>query len=60
MPADWRALEERERNNRAIAYLLGTALLRDKQIDRGQQMIDRFLRNPTVTLSGRTDRLRMD
>jgi len=29
----------------AIAYLLGTALLRDKQIDRGQQIIDRILRN---------------
>jgi len=29
----------------ATAYLLGTALLRDKQIERGQQMIDRILRN---------------
>jgi tetratricopeptide (TPR) repeat protein len=29
----------------AIAYMLGTALLRDKQIDRGQQVVDRILRN---------------
>jgi tetratricopeptide (TPR) repeat protein len=29
----------------AIAYMLGTALLRDKQIDRGQQIVDRILRN---------------
>jgi tetratricopeptide (TPR) repeat protein len=31
--------------NLAIAYLLGTALLRDNQIVRGQQFIDRILRN---------------
>src|ERR1035437_6167154 len=36
---------EQNRDDLAIAYLLGTALLRDKQIDRGQQMIDRILRN---------------
>src|ERR1035437_8938942 len=36
---------EQNRHDLAIAYLLGTALLRDKQIDRGQQMIDRILRN---------------
>ncbi len=29
----------------AIAYVLGTALLRDKQIERGQLIIDRILRN---------------
>jgi tetratricopeptide (TPR) repeat protein len=37
--------EQRDRNDIAVAYLLGTALLRDKQIDRGQQMIDRILSN---------------
>ena len=34
---------EQDRNDMAIAYLLGTALLRDKQIDRGQKIIDRIL-----------------
>lgn len=29
----------------AISYLLGTALVRDEQIDRGQVLIDRILRN---------------
>lgn len=29
----------------AIAYMLGTALLRAKQVDRGQQIVDRILRN---------------
>jgi tetratricopeptide (TPR) repeat protein len=29
----------------AAAYMLGSALLRSKQVDRGQQMIDRILRN---------------
>lgn len=38
-------LEKQNQNDLAIAYLLGTALLRDKQIERGQQMIDRILRN---------------
>jgi len=36
-------VEARDRSDQAIAYLLGTALLRDKQIDRGQQIIDRIL-----------------
>jgi Flp pilus assembly protein TadD len=38
-------VEERDRSDLAIAYVLGMALLRDRQIDRGQQMIDRILRN---------------
>ncbi len=38
-------LENQRQDNLAIAYLLGTALLRNKQIDRGQLMIDRILRN---------------
>ncbi|MFN7997364.1 MAG: tetratricopeptide repeat protein [Bryobacteraceae bacterium] len=29
----------------AVTYLLGTALLRNKQVDKGQKMIDRILRN---------------
>jgi tetratricopeptide (TPR) repeat protein len=29
----------------AVAYLLGTALVRDKQVERGQVVIDRILRN---------------
>ena len=29
----------------AVAYLLGTALIRDKQVDRGQVLVDRILRN---------------
>src|SRR5262249_27237370 len=37
--------EEANPGDLAIAYLLGTALLRDKQIDRGQQIIDRILHN---------------
>jgi tetratricopeptide (TPR) repeat protein len=32
-------------NDHAIAYLLGTALLRDKQIAQGQAIIDRIMRN---------------
>lgn len=38
-------VEKRNVDDLAIAYLLGTALLRDKQVDRGQQIIDRILRN---------------
>jgi tetratricopeptide (TPR) repeat protein len=29
----------------AIAYMLGTALIRDKQVDKGQVLVDRILRN---------------
>jgi tetratricopeptide (TPR) repeat protein len=29
----------------AITYMLGTALLRDKQVERGQRVVDRILRN---------------
>lgn len=38
-------LEKQNQGDLAIAYLLGTALLRDKQIERGQLMIDRILRH---------------
>ena len=38
-------LDEKEPGNLAVAYMLGTALLRDKQIDRGQKIVDRILRN---------------
>ena len=31
--------------DKAVAYLLGTALVRDKQLDRGQPIIDRILRD---------------
>jgi Flp pilus assembly protein TadD len=37
-------VEQQDQNDLAIAYLLGTALLRDKQVDRGQRVIDRILR----------------
>jgi len=32
-------------DNSAIAYLLGSALIRDNQVERGQPIIDRILRN---------------
>jgi tetratricopeptide (TPR) repeat protein len=38
-------VQQQDQSDLATAYLLGTALLRDKQIARGQQMIDRILRN---------------
>ncbi|MGA2039487.1 MAG: tetratricopeptide repeat protein [Bryobacteraceae bacterium] len=38
-------LDQRNQGDLAIAYLLGMALLRDKQIDRGQRIVDRILRN---------------
>jgi tetratricopeptide (TPR) repeat protein len=38
-------VEDQPQDSPAIAYLLGTALLRDKQIARGQQMIDRVMRD---------------
>jgi tetratricopeptide (TPR) repeat protein len=38
-------LEKQDQGDLAIAYLLGTALLRDKQVARGQQIIDRILRD---------------
>jgi tetratricopeptide (TPR) repeat protein len=37
-------VEKQDQSDPAIAYLLGTALLRNKQIDRGQLLIDRILR----------------
>ena len=38
-------LDQPNQGDLAIAYLLGMALLRDKQIDRGQLIVDRILRN---------------
>jgi len=38
-------LDKQNQSDLAIAYMLGTALLRDKQVDRGQQIVDRILRN---------------
>ena len=32
-------------DNKAIAYLLGTALLRDKQVEKGQQQIEKIMRD---------------
>ena len=36
---------DKDQGDLAVAYMLGTALLRDKQVDRGQRIIDRILRN---------------
>ncbi|HTQ52997.1 MAG TPA: tetratricopeptide repeat protein [Bryobacteraceae bacterium] len=36
---------DKEQGDLAITYMLGTALLANKQIDRGQRIIDRILRN---------------
>jgi tetratricopeptide (TPR) repeat protein len=38
-------IEKEQPNDLAVAYVLGTALLRNKQIERGQLMIDKILRN---------------
>lgn len=38
-------LEAGHEGDRALTYLLGTALLRDHQTDRGQKVIDRILRD---------------
>jgi tetratricopeptide (TPR) repeat protein len=38
-------LEAADHTDLAIAYMLGTALLQEHDMDRGQQMIDRILRN---------------
>ncbi len=37
-------VEKQDESDLAVAYMLGTALLRDKQVDRGQLIIDRILR----------------
>jgi tetratricopeptide (TPR) repeat protein len=37
-------LLEREPENRAVLYVLGTALMRDRQYERGQRVLDRILR----------------
>lgn len=38
-------LEGEFANDRAFAYLLGTALIRDKQVEKGQVLVDRILRD---------------
>jgi predicted Zn-dependent protease len=38
-------IEPRRQDDRALSYLLGTALIRDNQIDRGQRIIERILRD---------------
>lgn len=38
-------ISESEPDNLAVAYLLGTALVRDNQVSRGQVVIDKILRN---------------
>jgi tetratricopeptide (TPR) repeat protein len=38
-------VEKQDEKDLAVAYMLGTALIRSKQLERGQQMIDRILRN---------------
>ncbi len=39
------AISETYPNDLSIAYLLGTAYIRDKQIEKGQQLVDRILRD---------------
>ncbi|MFN7930737.1 MAG: tetratricopeptide repeat protein [Blastocatellia bacterium] len=36
--------EEKFPNDKALAYLLGTALLRDQQVEKGQQQIEKIMR----------------
>jgi Flp pilus assembly protein TadD len=38
-------IEKEDANDLAIAYLLGTALIRDNRVGEGQQRVDRILRN---------------
>lgn len=38
-------LEAKYTDNKAIAYLLGTALLREKQVEKGQQQIEKIMRD---------------
>ena len=37
-------LLERDPDNKAVLYMLGTALMRDRQYERGQRVLDRILR----------------
>lgn len=39
---------EESSNDRAVAYLLGTALIRDGQVTRGQRIIDRLFRDESA------------
>jgi predicted Zn-dependent protease len=38
-------VEAADRTDMAVAYMLGTALLQEKNLEKGQQIIDRILRN---------------
>src|SRR5262245_33349605 len=38
-------VESAEPNNRAVAYMLGLALINDKQLEKGQERIERILRD---------------
>jgi tetratricopeptide (TPR) repeat protein len=40
-----RSVEQQNPDNLAIAYMLGTAMIRDNQIEEGQKRVDRILRN---------------
>jgi tetratricopeptide (TPR) repeat protein len=40
-----RPIEQQNPNDLAIAYLLGTALIRDHRVEEGQKRVDRILRN---------------
>jgi tetratricopeptide (TPR) repeat protein len=44
-------VHDREADNDALTYLLGTALLRDGQVPLGQKIIDRILRDPDSAVS---------
>src|SRR5262249_47244081 len=39
------AIAAKKPDDLAITYLLGTAMIRDNQVEKGQQVIDRILRN---------------
>ncbi|HYO81449.1 MAG TPA: tetratricopeptide repeat protein, partial [Bryobacteraceae bacterium] len=40
--------DEESSDNRAVAYILGTALIRDGQVTRGQRIIDRLFRDESA------------
>ncbi len=38
-------IEQKDADNLAVAYMLGTALVKDNQVERGQRLLDRILRD---------------
>lgn len=38
-------VENTQQNDLAVTYMLGTALIRDKQVNKGQELVDRILRH---------------